>query len=215
MRLYKNFEPVVSVILATFNREKLLERAVSSVINQSYKKWELIIVDDGSSDNTFNLVLSFQNNFENIRYLRHTNRRPPISFNAGIQASCGKYITFLGSDDEYLSEHLKLRVELFDNDDSLDLVHGGVEIIGDPYVKDKDDLSKKIHIDKCTIGGTFFGKRELFFAEKGFKDIVYSEDSEFLERIKSKYVIRKISYKTYRYFRDTPDSICSTIKIRE
>ncbi|MCO6472929.1 MAG: glycosyltransferase [Melioribacteraceae bacterium] len=211
MRLYKNLEPVVSVILPSYNRKKLLERAINSVINQTIKEWELIIVDDGSSDKTFDLVKSYQNQFENIRYLRHSNRKLPLSLNVGIQASCGKYLTFLGSDDEFTKDHLRQRVEFLRNNPEVDLLHGGVEVIGDPYVKDKNDLSKKIHLNECVIGGTFFGKRDLFNIENGFKDVAYSEDSEFFERIKDKYIIRKVSFPTYRYYRDTPDSICSNI----
>ncbi|MBZ0177883.1 MAG: glycosyltransferase [Melioribacteraceae bacterium] len=211
MRLYKNLEPVVSVILPSYNRKKLLERAINSVINQTIKEWELIIVDDGSSDKTFDLVKSYQNQFENIRYLRHSNRKLPLSLNVGIQASCGKYLTFLGSDDEFTKDHLRQRVEFLRNNPEVDLLHGGVEVIGDPYVKDKNDLSKKIHLNECVIGGTFFGKRDLFNIENGFNDVAYSEDSEFFERIKDKYIIRKVSFPTYRYYRDTPDSICSNI----
>lgn len=211
MRLYKNLEPVVSVILPSYNRKKLLERAINSVINQTIKEWELIIVDDGSSDKTFDLVKSYQNQFENIRYLRHSNRKLPLSLNVGIQASCGKYLTFLGSDDEFTKDHLRQRVEFLRNNPEVDLLHGGVEVIGDPYVKDKNDFSKKIHLNECVIGGTFFGKRDLFNIENGFNDVAYSEDSEFFERIKDKYIIRKVSFPTYRYYRDTPDSICSNI----
>lgn len=211
MRLYKNFKPVVSVILPSYNRKKLLERAINSVINQSFKEWELIVVDDGSTDDTFDLVKSYQKLFDNIRYLRHSNRKLPLSLNVGIQASCGEYVTFLGSDDEYLNDHLKLRVEFLESNPEIDMLHGGVEIIGNPYVKDKNDLSKNIHLNECVIGGTFFGKKNLFNIEDGFNDVAYSEDSEFFERIKDNFTIRKVSFPTYRYYRDTPDSICSNI----
>lgn len=210
MQLYKNFIPTVSIILPTFNRENLIERAVSSVINQSYRKWELIITDDGSSDNTFKIVKEYQDDFENIRYIRHSNRKLPINLNIAIQASIGRFITFLGSDDEYKSEHIKLRINEFQKEE-LDFIHGGVEIIGDPFVKDKNDKSKLIHINDCTVGGTFFAKREVFFDLNGFNDIPYSEDSDFFERVKAKFKIKKVDYPTYIYYRDTPDSICNNI----
>ncbi|MDP3580287.1 MAG: glycosyltransferase, partial [Ignavibacteria bacterium] len=56
MQVYKTFKPVVSIILPTFNREGLLPRAVNSVLNQTFTDWELLIIDDGSSDETFPLV---------------------------------------------------------------------------------------------------------------------------------------------------------------
>ena len=84
LSLYKNFSPTVSVILPTFNRGYIIERAINSVIRQSYDEWELIIVDDGSNDNTQAIVNNYIDNYSNIRLLKHSNRKPPLSFNAGI-----------------------------------------------------------------------------------------------------------------------------------
>ena len=210
MQLYKSFVPLVSIIIPTFNRVILLKRAIDSVIAQSFKDFEIIIADDGSKDNTFDLVVEFQNKFENIRYLRHSNRKLPINLNTAIQTSIGKYITFLGSDDEYKTNHIELRVKEIESND-FDFIHGGVEVVGNPYVKDKFDRSKLVHLDQCTIGGTFFAKREVFINMNGFKNIEYSEDSDFLERAKNKFKIKKVDHPTYIYYRDTPDSICNNI----
>ena len=211
MQLYKDYSPVVSIIMPTFNRGNLIGRAVESVLKQTYTPWELIIVDDGSSDNTLSVVEPFIARYERIRYLRHSNRKTPLATNAGIMASCGDYLTFLGSDDEYKPEHLQLRMSIFEKDKNLDFIHGGVEIIGHPYVKDKYDLSREIHISECVVGGTFFGKRSLFIEMDGFRDLEYSDDSDFYERVEKKYNILKVDYPTYIYYRDTPDSICTNI----
>ncbi|MBN1301492.1 MAG: glycosyltransferase family 2 protein [Melioribacteraceae bacterium] len=211
MNLYKNFEPAVSIILPTYNRVNLLNRAINSIIAQNFNNWELIIVDDGSTDSTFDLCLKYQQQFENIRYLRHSNRKLPLSLNAGILASVGQYITFLGSDDEMQPDHIKLRADYLYANPDVDMVFGGIEIIGDPYVKDKNNLNKKIHLSECIIGGTFFGKRLMFTGLNGFRDIKYSEDSEFYERAIKKYCLKKVTYRTYIYHRDTPDSITNTI----
>ena len=210
MQLYKSFVPLVSIIIPTFNRVILLKRAIDSVIAQSFKDFEIIIADDGSKDNTFDLVVEFQNKFENIRYLRHSNRKLPINLNTAIQTSIGKYITFLGSDDEYKTNHIELRVKEIESND-FDFIHGGVEVVGNPYVKDKFDRSKLVHLDQCTIGGTFFAKREVFINMNGFINIEYSEDSDFFERAKNKFKIKKVDHPTYIYYRDTPDSICNNI----
>ncbi|MEW6654161.1 MAG: glycosyltransferase family A protein [Bacteroidota bacterium] len=211
MQVYKSFSPVVSIILPTFNREKLLQRAVDSVINQTFAGWELIIIDDGSADKTFELVNPYMCNFENIRYMKHSNRRPPISQNAGLLASAGEFVSFLGSDDEYKPTYLEERINFLRKNPEIDMIHGGVEIIGHPFVKDKNDLSKDIHLAECVIGGTFFGKRGFFIELNGFKDLKYSDDSDFFERAVIKYKIEKVNFPTYVYYRDTPDSICSTI----
>ena len=213
MKLYKDFTPIVSIILPTYNRAAYLERSINSVLAQNFKFWELIIVDDGSTDDTFSVVKRFMENHENIRYMRHTNRKPPISFNAGIQASCGEFVTFIGSDDEYKPDHLSLRVDFMRSNAGIDMLHGGVEVIGHPYVKDKNDLSKEIHLSECVIGGTFFATRDVFFDLDGFKDLSYSDDSEFFERAEKKFKIEKVNFPTYIYHRDTPDSICSNIEL--
>lgn len=211
MQLYKNFTPIVSVILPTFNRADYIKRAIDSVITQTYNQWELIIIDDGSTDETFSVVESYINDFGNVRYMKHKNRKLPISLNVGIQASAGEYITFLGSDDEYKSDHLELRLNYLLRNTNTDLVHGGIEVIGNPFVKDKNDLSKKVHLSKCIIGGTFFGKRKVFTELDGFKNLNYSEDSEFLERAEKKFVIQKIDFPTYLYHRETEGSITNSI----
>jgi hypothetical protein len=103
-------------------------------------------------------------------------------------------------------------MSIFEKDKSIDFIHGGVEVIGHPYVKDKNDLNREIHISECAVGGTFFGKRNVFFELGGFKDLTYSDDSDFLERAEEKFNVLKVDYPTYIYYRDTPDSICTNIK---
>lgn len=211
LNLYKEFAPAVSIILPTLNRRNLLSRAVDSILNQTFKNWELIVVDDGSSDETFSLVREYQIANENIRYMRHSNKKLPLSLNTGIQAACGEFVTFIGSDDEYKPEHLELRYNYLSDNPDIFLVHGGIEIIGNPYVKDKNDLNKSIHLNDCHIGGTYFCRRIVFEEIGGFKNIAYSEDSEFFERVEKKYKTQKLEYPTYIYYRDTPDSICNSL----
>lgn len=207
MRLYREGNPSVSVILPTYNRMKYLSRAIDSVIRQIFTSWELIIVDDGSTDETFSLVNGYLISEPRIRYLKHSNRKLPFTLNTGLLAACGDFVAFIGSDDAWKPEHLSLRMEIFSSQNEPDLVHGGVEIIGDPYVSDKRDRAKKIHLKDCVIGGTFIGKRELFLKLDGFKNIDYSEDSEFFERAVKTAAVKKVDFKTYIYFRDTPGSI--------
>jgi len=212
MQLYKKFKPLVSIILPSFNRADLLPRAVDSVYRQTEKSFELIVIDDGSTDNTFDIINRYLENHENIRYVKQQNMKLPIALNVGIKLAAGKYITFLGSDDLYKPEHLKTRVEYLENNPDVDMLHGGVEIIGNKFVKDKNNLSKMISIEDCAVGGTFFGKRNVFTELDGFKNIAYSEDSEFLERAEKRFKIEKYSeHKTYVYYRDSEDSICNTI----
>ena len=131
--------------------------------------------------------------------------------NSGIEKSSGNLITFLGSDDEYLPGHLKLRVDFFNSNKNIDLIHSTAKIIGDEYVKDKNDLSKRIHLNNCILGGTLFGRSEVFNELSGFNNLKYSPESDFIERAERKFVITKLNLPTYIYYRDTPNSICNLI----
>ncbi len=215
MSFYKNKDILVSIIMPVYNRRALLPRAINSVVVQTIDNWELVIIDDGSTDGTGDFVKSLIKTEKRISYYKFEHRGISPSLNAGIEKSKGKYITFLGSDDEYLPEHLELHVKLIQENTNVDLIYGGVKIIGDPYVPDKRDLGKKIHIDNCIVGGTFFGKREVFVELNGFRNIPYSEDSEFFERAIKLFKVLKCEERTYVYHRDTDDSICNSVENRQ
>ncbi|VAX19752.1 Glycosyl transferase [hydrothermal vent metagenome] len=211
MKLNKYNKETVSIILPTFNRAEYLSRSINSVIAQSYSKWELVIIDDGSSDNTKEMLRSYLVHFPNIKYFYHSNKGVALSMNEGIKRSSGEFITFLGSDDEYLPDHLKLRIEYFNSYKDTDLIHTTAKIVGNKFVKDKNDLSKNIHLDECILGGTLFGRRKIFKLLNGFNDVSYSPESDFIERSERKFHIQKLDLPTYIYYRDTPDSICNAI----
>jgi glycosyltransferase involved in cell wall biosynthesis len=107
-------KPVVSIIIPTYNRGTLLARAVKSVLNQTYKKFELIIVDDASTDNTGEVVRSF--NDERIKYIRREkNGGEAAARNTGIETAVCEYIAYQDSDDEWLPEKLEKQIRVFEN----------------------------------------------------------------------------------------------------
>lgn len=116
----------VSVIIPTYNRAHLVGRAVQSVLNQTYQNFEVIVVDDGSVDNTEEVVKNFNN--EIIRYIRHKeNGGGAAARNTGIREAEGEYIAFLDDDDEWLPEKLKKQISLFDDKSSeLGVVYAGL-----------------------------------------------------------------------------------------
>jgi glycosyltransferase involved in cell wall biosynthesis len=203
-------QPFFSVIITTFNRAKLLKRALDSLTKQTEEDWEAIIIDDGSTDNTKEGILSFLFRFHNIGYVFHQqNRGSGYSKNEGLKQSSGEYVTFLDSDDEYLPEHLSIRKKILIENPDIDLFHGGVKIIGNPYVPDIENPGKLIHIDNCIIGGTLFIKREQSLEIGGFPDMRFGEDYEFYQRaLKNKFKIMKTEEQTYVYHRDGEDSLC-------
>lgn len=121
----------VSVVIATYNHAHLISRAIRSVLNQTYQNLELIIVDDGSTDNTEAVVNSIYD--ERIRYIRHeVNRGQPAARNTGIRASKGELIGFLDSDDRWLPEKLRRQVDKFASaSDGTGLVYGGCMVVSE------------------------------------------------------------------------------------
>ncbi len=93
--------PLISVIMPVHNRRHLVMRAVHSVQRQTVADWELLIVDDGSTDGLEQDILPLIAEYPNYRYLKHAQRRLSASRNIGMHAALGRYVTFLDSDDEY------------------------------------------------------------------------------------------------------------------
>ncbi|MBI5588801.1 MAG: glycosyltransferase family 2 protein [Deltaproteobacteria bacterium] len=111
--------PCVSVIIPTYNRADFLPAAIRSVLAQTYKNVEIIVVDDGSTDDTGKVVIPFG---DRIKYIRTANMGPAHARNVGMKAGGGKYIAFLDSDDAYLPEKLDMQVSLMESEPEVGMV---------------------------------------------------------------------------------------------
>ncbi len=100
----------ISIIIPTFNRRDYITIALDSVLKQTYKDYEIIIIDDGSNDDTKEVLKSYQGN---IRYFYQDNSGIPTTRNKGIREARGDYIAFLDSDDYWLPEKLERQIECF------------------------------------------------------------------------------------------------------
>ena len=99
METYENAENLISVILPVYNREQKLSASVNSVLSQSHKELELILVDDGSTDGTRELCRSLSEEHENVTAVRKENGGPASARNRGLSIARGSYIAFMDSDD--------------------------------------------------------------------------------------------------------------------
>jgi len=125
--MIKRDNPIISVVIPTYNRKEALARAVSSVVAQSWAQWELIVVDDGSTDNTEEALWPFSD--PRILYVRHTeNRGGSAARNSGISRARGEYVAFLDSDDEWFPEKLAEDVAAFSRP-GVGLVYCGKELV--------------------------------------------------------------------------------------
>jgi glycosyltransferase involved in cell wall biosynthesis len=112
----------VSIIIPTYNRSDLLGRAIESVLAQTYKNFNIIVVDDGSTDNTPSVVEIFGTA---VSYIRQQNQGPSAARNRGISEATGDLVAFLDSDDRWFPEKLEKQVALFMEDQHLGLVGSG------------------------------------------------------------------------------------------
>ena len=115
-----NSEPKISVVIPTYNKSQYLKEAIKGVLNQTYKEIEVIAVDDGSTDNTKEVVKSF--NDPRVIYFFQENKRPAAARNSGLRKTKGKYIAFLDSDDLWLKEKLKRQIDFMEKNSEIGLL---------------------------------------------------------------------------------------------
>ncbi len=113
---------IISVIIPVYNSEKFIKETIESVLNQTYKDFEIIIIDDGSSDNSLKCVESFMKGTD-IKVMKQNNSGPSSARNLGIKSALGKYRAFLDSDDIMMPDRLELQVRALEEDRNIGLVY--------------------------------------------------------------------------------------------
>ncbi|MEZ5428964.1 MAG: glycosyltransferase [Pyrinomonadaceae bacterium] len=120
-------KPLVSVIIPNYNYAEYLREAIDSVLNQTYPNIEIVVVDDGSKDHSAEVLKSYK---DRITAVFQENAGVSAARNNGAERGRGRYIAFLDADDYWLPEKVARQVEVFEGDQSLGLVHVGVDEIG-------------------------------------------------------------------------------------
>jgi len=118
-------DPLVSIIMAAYNGEKYIGEAIRSVLDQSYSKWELIVVNDGSSDSTSQIVESIED--KRIKLISQNNQGVSNARNQALKVMTGAFFCFLDCDDLLPKNSIKSRLTIFQEDESLDFVDGTVQ----------------------------------------------------------------------------------------
>lgn len=112
--------PAISIILPTYNRAKLLPRAIDSILKQSFTDWELVIWDDGSTDDSDEIIRAYRE--ERIKYHWERNHGVAYARNQAIQRARGKYLAFIDSDDEWKVEKLSIQVDIMESSPGIDVL---------------------------------------------------------------------------------------------
>lgn len=175
--------PLISVILPAYNSDKFIKVAISSILNQTFTDFEFIIINDGSTDNTLQII----NNFNDDRIVlinKQQNQGLIFSLNEGIKQAKGKYIARMDSDDESLPNRFSLQVDFFNDNPDIDVLGSYMLVI----INNKEHLSKyPINSQQCLdelLTGPCFSHPTVMFKKSILNNIIYNRNYIFAEDYK-------------------------------
>ncbi len=155
--------PLISVIIPTYNTELYLEEALESIQNQDYPNIEIIVVDDGSTDNTAEILKKYD-----VQYYYQKNNGVSSAMNSGFELAKGEYIASLDADDLWNSNKLSLQMKMFEEDSNLEIVFCHVKQFVCPKIN-LLDTQLSISKDKAIMKG--FSSIAMLIKEESFKKI--------------------------------------------
>lgn len=171
-------KPLVSIIIPTYNREKYIKRAINSVLSQSFQDFEIIIIDDGSTDNTKKILEPYLKD-KRIKYIFQKNQKVSRARNNGIKNSTGKYVALLDSDDYWIDNNkLKKQIDFLEKKQDYVLTSGGIIRINEKGQEiskiknpEKDEYIRKSMLLSCLITpSAVVFKREAYDIIDGFNE---------------------------------------------
>jgi len=192
----------VSVIVPTYNRANLVSETVKSILNQTYKYFELIVVDDGSTDNTEEVIKKF--NDKRIKYIKIDNWGGPAKpRNTGIKKARGEYIAFCDDDDMWLPEKLERQIKAFQVSNKTAMLYTRFKTIEGDIISNRifpkngkyksGNIFKSLYLRPFIACSSVMVKRSVL-DQVGFFDtdpnLISKEDADLWLRIALKYIIR-------------------------
>jgi glycosyltransferase involved in cell wall biosynthesis len=200
--------PTVSVIIPTHNRAESVKRAVESVFAQTFTDFEIVVVDDGSTDDTRDTLTGYPSR---LRYVWQQNQGPAAARNHGMRLARGEYVGFLDSDDVHYPEHLEAHLEKFAEAPDAGLVYAGSEIVDHdgtlikefrPDPTHRGDVLEHLVLHNFIIPSTVLMTRSCMeFAGGMNTQLWFAEDWYYWMRIASRYQIEYVDRVLVRYQR--------------
>lgn len=188
-----SFHPLVSVIIPCYNHSRYLNQAIESVLSQDYKNTEIIVVDDGSIDDTRTVAQMY----EQVKYVYQSNQGLSAARNTGIDNSKGEYLIFLDADDWLLPDAIRINLHFFKNDDKIAFVSGAYEMLhvkhGNIAVIKKPVLEKHFHnllkVNYIGMHAAVMFRRTVFSEFRYDTSLRASEDYDLYLKIARKYPV--------------------------
>lgn len=220
MSYLKNNIPKMSIVIPVYNAEKYIERCLESILNQTYRNFEVILVDDGSKDGSLKKLYDYKKKDRRIKVFTQKNSGPSVARNKGIKESSGEYLIFIDIDDyiekNYLDNLMRETLEEYD------LVTTGYIDISKYGTFRLNDFCKENNILECIfngVGGTLWGKRfkKSIITNKKIRlnpDIYMCEDQLFvLEYVLNSTKFKCLEYSEYCYNRLNEESLSSKLDL--
>ncbi len=195
--------PKISIVLPVYNGEPYLAESIESVLGQTFKDFELIIVDDYSSDNTASIAQKYASQDTRITYIRNEkNLKIPGALNKGFTQASGKYWTWTSCDNAYLPHALDEMLQILDNDPSIGLTYTSMELIdeqgqktGEIQAGPAQDLILRNVVGACFLYRAPVAQEVGPYSEDDF----LCEDYEYWLRIATLTLIQPLEKALYRY----------------
>lgn len=201
--------PEVSVIMSVFNGKDFLAESIQSVLDQSFKNFEFIIIDDGSKDNSLEVIRSYEALDSRIRVIAQKNQGLAKSLNTAIENSKGKYIARIDADDLCYKSRLQKQFAFMEENQSIDLIGSSVDVIDENgsitaskmQASSFDEIFKKRYFTSPILHITFFGKKSFFECNNGYREnFIFAQDYDLVLRgIDSGSIILNINEKLVQY----------------
>ena len=188
--------PLVSIIIPSYNHSKYITETIESILGQTYDNFELIVIDDGSQDNSIEIIEKLRLNNKFI-FIKRENKGLCETLNEGINLSRGKYIAICASDDIYLKDKIKLQVDFLETNPNYALCYGKIISFDNDgnqkFINSKKYKSGKLFLDLIKTNFvpavTQMYRKDIFDNIGGFDKDLWIEDWDMLLRISYSYEI--------------------------
>lgn len=187
------YNPLVSAIIPAYNAAQFLSQTIQSVLNQSYRNWELLVVDDGSTDDTAEIVRRYHDIDERVRLISKANGGVSAARNTGVEAAQGELIAFLDADDLWCEDKLKVHVDYSQCHPAVSATFARVELINldgssiNRLTRSQTgpvDLSTLFYTNPTVTTSNLVVRKNAFLAANGFDESMrHDEDVDFLFRL--------------------------------
>ncbi len=173
---------MISIVIPTYNRERLISKAVESILGQTYKDWELFVVDDGSKDGTAEVMKAYCEKDPRVHYLYKENGGQGTARNVGIRSAKGEYLAFLDSDDEWLPEKLEKQIAVMERYKEYDFCYTANVVFDEKKGKRKiERLHPVADLSPSKLAGISMGAlSSLLYRKSSFDKIGLFDENTYL-----------------------------------